>query len=50
MECARLRVQSLDFRYRQITVINGEGGKDRFVPLPEALIPELKQCKLPAQA
>lgn len=44
MECARLRVQSVDFGYRQITVINGKGGKDRFVPLPEALIPELKQC------
>ena len=43
-ECLRLRVQSLDFGYRQITVINGKGGKDRFVPLPEALIPELKQC------
>ncbi|WP_295884341.1 integron integrase [uncultured Thiohalocapsa sp.] len=44
MECARLRVQSVDFGYRQITVINGKGGKDRFVPLPQALIPELKQC------
>ncbi len=44
MECVRLRVQSIDFGYRQITVINGKGGKDRFVPLPEALIPELKQC------
>ena len=43
-ECLRLRIQSLDFGYRQITVINGKGGKDRFVPLPEALIPELKQC------
>jgi integron integrase len=44
MECVQLRVQNLDFGYRQITVINGKGAKDRFVPLPEALIPELKQC------
>jgi integron integrase len=44
MECVQLRVQSVDFGYRQITVINGKGAKDRFVPLPEALIPELKQC------
>ena len=44
MECVQLRVQNLDFGYRQMTVINGKGAKDRFVPLPEALIPELKQC------
>jgi len=44
MECVQLRVQSIDFGYRQITVLNGKGAKERFVPLPEALIPELKQC------
>ena len=43
MECVQLRIQSIDFGYRQITVINGKGAKDRFVPLPEALMPELKQ-------
>ena len=35
MECVRLRVQDIDFDYRQITVRNGKGGKDRAVPLPQ---------------
>ncbi len=39
----QLRIQDLDFGYRQITVHNGKGAKDRFVPLPEALIPSLKE-------
>jgi integron integrase len=43
MKCVQLRVQDLDFGYRQITVHNGKGAKDRFVPLPEALIPALKE-------
>ncbi|MEA3275913.1 MAG: integron integrase [Pseudomonadota bacterium] len=34
MECTRLRVQDIDFEYRQITVRNAKGGKDRVVPLP----------------
>jgi site-specific recombinase XerD len=34
MECVQLRVQDLDLGYRQITVHNGKGAKDRFVPLP----------------
>lgn len=37
LECLRLRVQDLDFAYRQITVREGKGNKDRVVPLPEAL-------------
>ena len=37
MECVRLRVQDLDFDYRQIVVRNGKGGKDRVVPLPRSL-------------
>ncbi len=41
MECIRLRVQDIDFCYQQITVRMGKGGKDRVVPLPEKLIPEL---------
>jgi integron integrase len=41
MECVRLRVQDIDFDYRQITVRMGKGGKDRVVPLPEKLIPIL---------
>jgi integron integrase len=42
MECVQLRIQDIDFGYRQITVHNGKGAKDRFVPLPEALIPGLQ--------
>jgi integron integrase len=34
MECVRLRVQDVDFDYRQINVRMGKGGKDRPVPLP----------------
>jgi integron integrase len=43
IECVQLRIQDIDFGYRQITVHNGEGAKDRFVPLPESLIPALKE-------
>ena len=43
-ECVSLRVQAIDFGYRQITVYNGKGAKDRFVPLPDALVPALKGC------
>jgi integrase len=34
MECLQLRVQDLDFDYRQIMVRNGKGGKDRMTVLP----------------
>ncbi len=43
MECMRLRVQDLDFGYKQIVVRNGKGGKDRVVPLPEKLAGPLHQ-------
>jgi integron integrase len=43
MECVRLRVLDMDFDYRQITIRAGKGGKDRVVPLPERLIPDLKR-------
>jgi len=43
MECVQLRVQDIDFGYRQITVHNGKGAKDRFVPLPDALMPSLQE-------
>ena len=42
MECVRLRVQDVDFGYRQIVVFNGKGQKDRIVPLPDLLIPGLR--------
>ena len=35
MECLRLRVQDIDFGYRQIVVRNAKGGKDRVVHLPQ---------------
>jgi integron integrase len=40
-ECLRLRVKDLDFAYRQITVRDGKGGKDRFTILPEKLVEPL---------
>lgn len=43
MECVRLRVQDIDFEYRTITVRDGKGEKDRIVPLPETVIPELRR-------
>jgi integron integrase len=42
MECVRLRVQEMDFEYRQITVRNAKGAKDRVVPLPETLTAPLR--------
>jgi len=36
MECVRLRVKDVDFQYRQITVRDGKGNKDRVTMLPEA--------------
>ena len=42
MEAVRLRVQDVDFHYRQITVRNGKGNKDRVTVLPDALIEPLK--------
>ena len=36
-ECLRLRIQDLDFGYRQITVRNGKGAKDRVTMLPHML-------------
>ncbi len=43
MECIRLRVQDVDFQYRQIVVRDGKGKKDRVVPLPASLIKPLEQ-------
>ena len=37
MECLRLRVKDLDFGYKQITVRDGKGAKDRVTLLPGAL-------------
>jgi integrase len=41
-ECLRLRVQNINFDTGILTVHDGKGKKDRTVPLPETIIPELK--------
>jgi integron integrase len=41
-ECLKLRVQDLNFDMRVITIHDGKGQKDRTLPMPEALIPELQ--------
>lgn len=43
MECLRLRIKDIDFEYRAITVRDGKGEKDRVVPLPETVIPDLRR-------
>ncbi len=40
-EAVRLRVQDIDFGYRQITVRNGKGLSDRVTPFSESLVPLL---------
>jgi integrase len=37
----KLRVQDLNFDMEVLTVHDGKGKKDRTVPLPEVLVPEL---------
>jgi len=37
-ECLMLRVKDVDFAYRQLTVRDGKGGKDRVTMLPEAVV------------
>ncbi len=41
-ECMKLRVQDLDFDLMRVTVHDGKGKKDRTVPMPEALVEDLK--------
>jgi integron integrase len=41
LECARLRVQDVDFSRRQIVVRGGKGDKDRVTPLPSIVTAEL---------
>src|SRR5438132_5862114 len=43
MECVRLRVKDVDFDYRQITVRDGKGNKDRVTMLPECSHRALKE-------
>jgi len=37
MECVRLRVKDVDFEYRQITIRDGKGNKDRVTMLPASV-------------
>ncbi|EDZ65587.1 site-specific recombinase, phage integrase family [Nitrosococcus oceani AFC27] len=41
-EAVRLRVQDLDYDYKQTTVRSGKGDKDRVTPLSAAMIPLLQ--------
>lgn len=41
-EALSLRIQDVDFGYKQITVWNGKGRKDRITMLPNRVIPKLK--------
>ena len=43
MECLRLRVNDIDFGYKQITVRDTKGHKDRVTMLPEIVIELLQQ-------
>ena len=42
-ECHALRVKDVDFDLQQIFVRDGKGGHDRWVMLPEALVPALRR-------
>jgi integron integrase len=43
LETLRLRVKDIDFEYKQITVRDGKGAKDRATVLPEKIITPLKE-------
>ncbi len=41
-ECLRLRMKDINRDYRQLTVYDGKGRKDRIVPLPDSVQPALE--------
>ena len=43
-ECLRLRIKDVDFRYRQITVRDGKGQKDRVTILPDSAARDLARA------
>jgi integron integrase len=43
MECVRLRIKDIDFHYKQITVRDGKGQKDRVTVLSEKIFAPLQQ-------
>jgi integron integrase len=42
MECMRLRIKDIDFKYKSITVRDGKGRKDRITILPDIITHRLK--------
>jgi integrase len=42
-ECVSLRVKDIDFSYRQITVRDGKGPKDRVTMLPDDVVRPLQR-------
>ncbi|MEE9343725.1 MAG: integron integrase [Gammaproteobacteria bacterium] len=50
LEVIRLRIQDIDFEYGRIHVHQAKGKKDRYVPLPDRLVAELKAQIIKAQA
>ncbi len=43
LECVRLRVKDVDFELHQIVVRDGKGNKDRVTPLPDSVVPALRE-------
>jgi len=42
-ECLKLRVQDFNFDAGIVTIHNGKGKKDRTVPIPQSIVPELQK-------
>jgi len=42
MECVRLRVKDIHFKYKQLIVRDGKGNKDRITILPDSIVESLK--------
>ncbi len=42
-ECLQLRVKDIDLEYRQVTVRDGKGGKDRVTLLPQSIVEPLRE-------
>lgn len=42
IECVRLRIKDVDFRYKSINVRDGKGSKDRITVLPDKVVSVLK--------
>jgi len=43
MECVRLRIKDIDFKYAMIMVRGGKGDRDRRVPLPKKAVPAVEE-------